>query len=1084
MNSKSIWFYFLLIFCPYQQEVNAQNQYFKFKVSEEGIYKITADQARKAGTPNLSQLAIFGYPGMLPQLLDSSNVLMQEIPSLEKDGNLYFYLTGPHQVFKNKKNQFDYAHYLFSDSLSFLIGIKNNPKRIVSSQASSGNPGPATLYRWKSIKEEENNFLNSGRTWYSKPVSPGGLKGFSIREMSTSSSPWKLIGTLMGRSVGSSEISLKADALEIFKSEIIPIPNSTYGVKGREVTVAIDFNPAGNSLDRLVISYQSSDQNGAGYLDELSIGVPVSSQNLSQGIYFLQQSSPFFLSLNNQLSAWDISEFHEPKALDFSFGNQIIAEKLIVFNSSKVKAIPTFTLVENDLRELSSWPDLLIIAPKILQASAEKLRIHKISKGIYTEVVLLPDIFDAFGYGNPDLNAIRNLIAWHYHEGKKLKNVLILGKGTFDYKAKLGGRPNLVPIYTSRNSLNPLTTFSSDDYYGLIDWGQGEWEESREGDERMKIGVGRLPVINAQEALIVVEKIIQYETNPKPGDWKRSVTFFADDADNNIHLRDSEVHANYLKTSHREFLQNKLYIDRFEQLGSGSNQSSPEAKSALEKTLEEGTVLLNYVGHGNETTLTAEEVFLVSDIPDWANQKQLALWMTATCEFGRHDSPFIRSAAEELLIAPNKGAIGLLTTGRPVFSSVNFLLNEVFIKEVFRTIEGETQDLGSIFKNTKNGSLNGSLNRNFSLLGDPSMKLASPEYKIQLTSLEDPNTKQKLDTLSAYQEVQFNAEVIDPESGIKIEGFDGTYEIELMDKPSKSTTLGNESNPINFDEEIISLFRGTGAIKNGRISGRMVIPKNINYNFGKGTIRILGISNYIPWEAFGSENPVIGGVSNNIPEDNTGPEIKAIFGGKISEPIIFPSTSILLESTLSDLNGINISGLGMGQELSIQLNENGPIIVSEKFKSLNGSFQEGSFSFQLSGLKEGENAVTIRAWDNLGNGSLYSQKIIVEGSDRLQILNHITYPNPTEKESNFELLHNRPGENILVVLSVHNPTGQILFSESFRFVKAEAEISGMSWLFSQAQTKYPAKGTYIYQLSLQSETDNSVATTSGKIVIK
>ena len=59
-----------------------------------------------------------------------------------------------------------------------------------------------------------------------------------------------------------------------------------------------------------------------------------------------------------------------------------------------------------------------------------------------------------------------------------------------------------------------------------------------------------------------------------------------------------------------------------------------------------------------------------------------------------------------------------------------------------------------------------------------------------------------------------------------------------------------------------------------------------------------------------------------------------------------------------------------------------------------------------------------------------------------------------------------------------------LASASTDVAKAEAEISGLSWLFSQSQTKYPAKGTYIYKLSLQSETDNSVATTSGKIVIK
>ena len=364
------------------------------------------------------------------------------------------------------------------------------------------------------------------------------------------------------------------------------------------------------------------------------------------------------------------------------------------------------------------------------------------------------------------------------------------------------------------------------------------------------------------------------------------------------------------------------------------------------------------------------------------------------------------------------------------------------------------------------------------------MKLASPENKIRLTSLEDPKTMQNRDTLSALQEVLFNAEVIYPETGNKIIDFNGTYEIELRDKPAPTKTFGDESSPAGFEEEKILLFRGTGSIINGSLTGQLIIPKNIDLNFGAGSIRILGISKDSPREAFGSEKPIIGGTSLIIPDDKIGPEIKATFGGKASESLIFPSTSILVESTLSDRSGINVSGLGIGQELSIQVNKNDPIIVSEKFTALNGSFQAGSFSFQISGLKEGENLVTIRAWDNLGNGSLFSQKITVEGSDRLRILKHKTYPNPAESESNFEITHNRPGENLIVVLSVSNTIGQILFSESFRFLKAEAEISGLSWLFYQIQTKYPAKGTYIYKVSLQSQTDNSIATTSGKILIK
>src|SRR5690606_2887043 len=116
--------------------------------------------------------------------------------------------------------------------------------------------------------------------------------------------------------------------------------------------------------------------------------------------------------------------------------------------------------------------------------------------------------------------AIRNFLAFHYHRGNQLKNVLFLGKGTYDYKNKLGGRPNLVPTYSSRSSLNPLTTYSSDDYFGFINFGEGVWEETNQGDLRLSIGVGRLPVINSREARNVVDKIVQYEsTETTLGNW-------------------------------------------------------------------------------------------------------------------------------------------------------------------------------------------------------------------------------------------------------------------------------------------------------------------------------------------------------------------------------------------------------------------------------------------------------------------------------------------------------------------------------------------------------------------------------------
>tara|TARA_R110002020_G_scaffold97701_16_gene233059 strand:+ start:1284 stop:4538 length:3255 start_codon:yes stop_codon:yes gene_type:complete len=1073
----------LLINLLLMEGASGQNSFFKFKISDDGIYKLSIAQARELGASSLSEIALFGYPGMLPQLLQPENLELQEIPGLEKDEHLYFYLSGPNS-YEFTNEGISYRVNQFSDSISYLIGFSQNPKRIATVYGQSSTATPTQLYSWSWLNEQENNMLNSGRAWYSKSVAPGITRGYSFPLATTSNANWKIAAKIMARSNSASIIKLATDDLSVSESSFDGVPNGTYSIKGQEVRVFESFAPAEKKVERLRISFEASNPNDAGYFEYIGIGVPHSSEQLGEGIYALEQKTSISIDPLEDLTVWEVSDFEAPLAVNLSSGSMISGQKFIVFNSSTAKDIEQIEPADLSLRSQSSWPDLLIITPKILRNSAEKLSLHKLGMGIYAQVAYLEDIYDAFGYGNSDLTAIRNYLAWQYYAGGKLQNVLILGKGTFDYKEILGGRPNLVPIYTSRNSLNPLTTFSSDDYFSLLEFGQGEWEETREGDELMQIGVGRLPVISATEARLVVDKIIAYESNPKPGDWKKTVTFFADDGDNNIHLRDSESHASFLNEKHQDFKQVKLYLDRFKQENTGERQSSAEAKNALEETLEKGTLLLNYIGHGNETTLTAEEVFMTSDIANWANQDQLALWMTATCEFGRHDSPFLRSAAEELLIAPNKGAIGLLTTGRPVFSSVNFSLNEAFLEEVFKVENGQTQDLGRIFRNTKNKSQNGALNRNFSLLADPSLRLAAPEFQIEITEFKDPSAQLLLDTLSAFQEVYFEAKVINPSSEGIATNFNGSYTIELYDKPATSKTLGDESSASEFQEEKILLFKGTGKIESGLMKGKLIVPKNIALEFGKGSVRINGESQDPDWEAYGDSFPVIGGIASISPDDKVGPEISAVFGGKDIPPFKFPSTSVDMVATFFDSSGINTSSLLTSEILTIQLNDNEPIELSNYFVAENGTFTSGKVNFRLKELKEGKNLVTIRAWDNLGNASIFNQEIIVEGSGTIQILNHKTYPNPAQIESHFELEHNQPGENLNLTLAVYQTDGKILFTESERLVKADAQIADLSWFFLQKQTKYPAKGTYIYKLTLQSELDNSTDSVSGLIVIQ
>src|SRR5690606_38547425 len=82
---------FLGIFDP--AKIIAQGTFFKFSVTEEGVYKITALQAIAMGAGAVDELSVYGYGGMLPQLLDSSIFDLKEIPVKEIEGELFFYLS-------------------------------------------------------------------------------------------------------------------------------------------------------------------------------------------------------------------------------------------------------------------------------------------------------------------------------------------------------------------------------------------------------------------------------------------------------------------------------------------------------------------------------------------------------------------------------------------------------------------------------------------------------------------------------------------------------------------------------------------------------------------------------------------------------------------------------------------------------------------------------------------------------------------------------------------------------------------------------------------------------------------------------
>ena len=116
---------------------------------------------------------------------------------------------------------------------------------------------------------------------------------------------------------------------------------------------------------------------------------------------------------------------------------------------------------------------------------------------------------------------------------------MLFGDASFDYKDRINNNTNLVPAYENNNSIDPLNSFTSDDFFGFLD--DNEDVNSIIIINQLDVGVGRIPAKNIDEAKNYVDKIEAYYAKESFGPWRNNQLFIADDEDNNLHLQDAEV---------------------------------------------------------------------------------------------------------------------------------------------------------------------------------------------------------------------------------------------------------------------------------------------------------------------------------------------------------------------------------------------------------------------------------------------------------------------------------------------------------------------------------------------------------------
>ena len=1118
-------------------------EWYKIGVPASGLYKLdkTALQNMGITTTSLNPkfIRLFGNGGgMLPQhnaaprfddLVENAIYVAGESDDRFDDNDyLLFYAQGPHTwTLDANKQTFRHEYNIYSDTAYYFLQVGQSAGlRVTHQTPTAGATVTINSYQESVFHEADlKNKLLSGRQWVGEEFSPFNLTkdfSFTIPDI-VPGSVVQVKAAVVGDSPTNSSFEIKLNNVALGSINLAGRGNFDYHPVGVFQVSTFEKNsralPLNNELKLSVTYNTAGNAEALGYLDYLEIIAERSlkltgNQTIFQSFQNISPGAVSAFKVSNMPAnamVWDITHPQQPKVLALTISGTEATfttatdslKKFIAFTGQNF-SVPSFAgkVVSQNLHALNKDGkiNLIILTHPRFLPQAERLATHRQTHdNLQVQVVTTPQVYNEFSSGAQDITAIRDFMKMLYD--RKLPEtplyLLLFGDASYDYKSANTNKPenrtanntNYVPVYQSRESMDPLESYSSEDYYGFLDEKEGTWDETNFANpDLMDIGVGRLPIRTLQEAEIIVTKLINYD-NPKTfGNWRNRLVLAADDGDGTEHLRDAEFLADYMKVNHPAYNLRKVYLDMFKQENSASGQIATQASGSIDQALEQGALLINYTGHGSETTLAEEKMVTIPQIANWKNKDKLAFLVTATCEFGRYDDPARSSGAEQALLHENGGAIGLISTTRPVYAGGNRVLNKNFFEFAFTPVNGQMPRLGDVLRQTKNTSLSQVNNRNFALLCDPSMQLAYPTQQVSLNKINNREISTEADTIKALSKITLSGSVKDANQAV-ITSFNGQVQTTVYEKETQINTLGDESangvsnvRAVQIRENII--YDGIATVKEGLFTVTFMVPKDIAYNLDKGKISFYAFSEKSDAQGVFT-NILVGGANPNSVADNQPPTIRLFMDDESFVSGGLTGTNPVLLAHIADENGINTTGVGIGHEITAVLddNKNQSINLNNYFTAQADNYQAGHVRYPLQNLSAGKHVISVKAWDTYNNSTESKIELIVAGSEQLILDQVVNYPNPVQDHTTFQFNHNRQGEDLNIKINIYNITGSLVKTLTGTSFASKTRLNAITWNGQNENNQALPKGLYLYVLTVRSKRDGSEASETKKLIL-
>ncbi|HEY9165928.1 MAG TPA: type IX secretion system sortase PorU [Candidatus Kryptonia bacterium] len=1110
--------------------VLSQGTWYKFGVSRSGIYKISYLNLKNAGIAvdkiQLSTIRLFNNGGSVlpedPTTARPTDLVENAIYVYDANGNdkfdqedfILFYGKSPREWSYNPGNE-TYSHYLnpYTETNFYFLtfgGAAGKRMTTVQSVHSTSYYTPLTFTCGIAADSELYNIIGSGKEWYGQELQPPSQ---SFPNSNVALYVNRLYGldstrsvTYHVRVVTRSDNSNHFDVFENSTGfKLGTIYGSTVDYSDIEDNYAYSLGPyrytsTGNipsQRSALKFVYYSDSPDATGWIDWFEILYQRKFQSLNDFLDFYgpDTSAVAYYSVSgfssNNMKLFDVSDYANVKLIapdstnggTISFGSQANSgapSQFMAVGDNGYQSIGGMTAVDNsNLHGNVSGEDLIIVTAPDFISQADQLASFKQSfDGFKTLIVATTSIYNEFGCGIPDPTAIRDFLEYQYKNDQLTPSYVILfGGGSYDYKSRVSATPEFIPPYESDESLYQVGSYSTDDYFVQF--------AAPLMYAPISMAVGRLPAKSSDDADAMVSKIIEYESKPDFGSWRSLITYIGDDGITTggapiepVHTDNADLLAqNYTPP---EFDKRKIYLALYPTVISTQGRRKPDATADIINQVNQGTLILNFVGHGAFNLWSYTHVLEAPVVvPQLTNFSRLSLFVAATCDFAYDDNPQSPSGAELLMTWPQGGAIGVVSSTRVVYSNENAYLNQqLFTDLLARDSVRNAPRIGEAMYLTKQLRYD-SNDIKYQYIGDPTVRLGMPKFLGSMDSLNGKSLVQ-VSQVRALDKLDIKGTIFHPDM-TPWSNLSGTGLVTLYDS-DKPEYISEWGETYSFQGSI--LFRGNVSIQNGTFEARAVVPSDISYSNESGKLEIYFQAGGSDGSGY-SRNLIVGGTATNVVNNGIPPQISVYLDSRNFRDGDVVSENPTLLVDLHSSNGINLSDVGVGHTLQAIFDNQQSVDLSSYYIGNLNSYQDGTVSFPVTmSLPFGQHSVNVKAFDVFDNEAQASAEFNIQSSEKLSILDLYNYPDPFRAGTSFTFKRSSAGgagSPVDVTIKVYTLSGRLI--KTIRSYGITDDFVKIDWNGLDEDGDRLANGVYFYKVVVSTVDGAYTSEALGKMAV-